>query len=413
MLSDKLTKKHFFTIEDFLQKYDILFSLDIKKGILLNFDIGLKNRSHNILQLAKIKHANNICNNFMNAYNGAHPFKIIENIDEIQHMIRNREYIYLIFKTQEEKIFGCVGAKLDFKNKRGYIFGFAIKKRYQGKCDNKKIYLSSLVYFLKQFKSQILVWTSELRPNSKIYEKEKRFFGLKPIAFMQNKDIFNNQIESEFFTIIHDKSVFLKYKTRKRIKIIKPVLDCYNYTNKRYNLGRPVIKNPILKLNKEKILRIKEEIIVKTLLDKYNDSITTIRIKNTDSYFQYQYNSYSNNIENINYHVDDLEELVVFLRRLRMTMEDKSIRYVECYVSAYSPKHQKIFYKAEFIPRGYLPWLQFNKKSNSFYDVILFNYSKEPIDLEIETNLISDTKELFKISSYQNKIMEIQINNLK
>ncbi len=400
-------QRNFITIDDFLNKYHIISFPNIKNGMIIDFNFGLGDRSHKILpilQIALPDHAKTICNIFKSAYDKTYPYKKLEDKKEIKYMIKSQQYMWFIFKTLDNEIVGCVGAKLELDKKKGYIFGFAIKKEYQGKIDNLKTWLCFIYYLWNFYKNKILIWTSEVRTYSKTPQYAESLVGLKPVGFLPNKDIFYNQVESEFFTIIHDKDVFDKYRSQKVNKIIRQVLVCYIYSNKRYNLGNIIIKNPNLNLNKEKILDFKNNIITKALFDKYDNSLTTMRIKNTSSYFQYQFNLYSNNIENIEYFIDDLEELVVYLRKLILFIKNHNIRYAECYVSARCPKHQKLFYQAGFIPRGYLPCLQFNKETNSFYDVILFNYYKQQINPNLESNLILETKELFRISQGENRL---------
>ena len=399
MFSNKPIKKNFFTLDDFLKKYDILPSLDIKKGILLDFEIGFGNRSHKILpilQLAQIKHADSISSIFKNAYNGTYPFKIFEDKEEIKNMINSKKYVFLIFKTLKNKIVGCVGAKLQFKLKKGYIFGYAIKKSYQGKLDSIKTWFTSLVYLWKNYYDKIFIWTSEVRTYRKTPQMGDSFVGLKPIAFLPNKDIFNNQIESEFFTIIYNKNVLKKYRSQKIPRIIRQVLNSYNYSNIRYGLGNPIVVSPTLNLNKEKIIKLKNGAIIRTKTDKYANKIIKILLNNSKSYFQFFYNSLNNNIEKIKYKIDNLEELTVFLRNLKLIIINFDIRYVECYVSAYKPKHQKLFYKAEFRPRGYVPCLIYDNDNDNFKDIIIFNYYKEEINPNLKLNLIPEARRLYR-----------------
>ena len=397
--------RKYITIDEYLDKYNHISLPNIKNGIIVDFNFGLDNRSHRILpiiQLATIKEAKMICKIFQNAYNNTYPFKKLEDKNEIKYMIKNQKYKWFIFRTIDNEIVGCVGAKLEFGKKRGYIFGFAIKKRFHGKIDLLKVWFITIYFLWNHYKNQILVWTSEVRTFCTIPQYAESLVGLMPVGFLPNKDMFNNKLESEFFFIVYDKDVFKKYRSRKKIRILKEILPYYKYCNDRYDLGRPIIKNPILNLNKRKILRLKDKIIIKTLSDKYNNKIKSLRIKNSKSYFQYQYNLISNNIDNIKYFIESLEELVVFIRELRIYTEKLNVNYIECYVSAYNPKIQKIFNEAGFKPRGYIPCLDYNKKTNSFQDYILFNHYKGSIDPIIESNLIIEAKRLYRIYQEQN-----------
>ena len=391
--------REYITIDDFLDKYNLIFFPNIKNGIIDDSNFRLGDKSHKILpivQLATIKHAKIICKIFKDVYNNTYPFKKLEDKNEIKYMIRSPKYKWLIFSTLDNEIIGCVGVKIKIKKKIGYIFGLAIKKRFQGKIDFKT-WLLSIYYLWNHYKNRILIWTSEVRTYSKTPLFGESLVGLKPVGFLPNKDIFNNKIESEFLTIVYDKDVFKKHRSPKKIRLLKEIQPIYEYSNERYDLGKPIYKSPILNLNKKKILRLKDKIIIKTISDKYQNTIKSMRIKNSNSYFQFQYNSINNNIENVKYFTEDLEELIIFIRKLRLFIEKYNVRYAECYVSAYSPKVQKVFYETGFRPSGYLPCIQYDKGTDSFQDTIIFNYYQGTIDPTLEDKLSKETKMLYRI----------------
>lgn len=398
MISERLVKSEILTINDFLEKYDILTSYNIKNGVVLDYNFGLGNRSHKILpviQLAQPKHAKYISKIFKEVYHGTYPFRRFENEREIEFMIKNPNYFLLIFKTIENKIVGCVGAKLNFKEKNGYIFGYVIKKEFQGKFDIKKSWIGSLVFIWKLFKNRILIWTSEVRTFCKTPQFCDSFVGLKPIAFLPNKDIFNNRIESEFFTIIYDELVMNKYRGKFIPKLIRQVLNYYYYSNRRYNIGKILIENPNLKLNKKLILELKNKLTIRTESDKFGIKFIKFSYNKQGSYFQFIYNSVSNNIEKITYRANFLEELWTYVEQLKLFIKKYNIRYVECFISAYKPNHQKIFCNNGFKPRGYIPFFHYNIEKGWFEDVVLFNYYKGKIDSNLKYNLIPETINLY------------------
>ena len=48
-------------------------------------------------------------------------------------------------------------------------------------------------------------------------------------------------------------------------------------------------------------------------------------------------------------------KLITILEKLIGILREKNIKYIEAYISAYKPNHQKVFYQAGFRPTGYFP----------------------------------------------------------
>ncbi|MBY9005234.1 MAG: hypothetical protein KGD63_00565 [Candidatus Lokiarchaeota archaeon] len=399
-ISDKIYKK-FTTIDDFIEKYHYISLANIRNGISLDFSLGLGNRSCKIipiLQLATPKHANIISNLFKDVYNGSYPYKQMEDKKQIENMIKSENYLWFVFKTKENQYVGCIGIELNFDIKKGYIFGLVIKKQFQGILDTFTIWLLFIYYIWFSYKNIILIWTSEIRTFIKKIQFATSLIGLIPIAFLPNKDIFNNKVESEFLNIIYDKKVFNRYRSKRTINIIKEVVFYFEYSKKKYNLESPKIENPKLNLDKKKILKLKDKITLNQFIGDYEIKKIRISLIDNESYFEFKYNLISNTIEKLDYYVTGLELLILLLRKLKMFIKNNNIRYAECFVSAYNSIYQKIFLKAGFEPKGYIPCFLYNKKKDNFEDTILFIYNRDPIDPYLEKSLIYETKKLYKIS---------------
>ncbi len=404
----------FFTIDDYINKYPYMSFTNIKNGILDDFNFNLENDSDKIIpivQLATPNDAKIISNLFKDVYEGKYPFKEMEDEKKIEDMIKSKNYIWCVFKIQNNKHVGCVGAKLNFETKKGCVFGFVIKREFQGITNNMRIFFLFIYYLWSYYKNVILVWTSEVRTYIKTPQFAESLVGFIPIGFLPNKDIFNDKIESEFLNIIYDKEVFNKYRSRKKIVIIKEVLGYFNYSQKKYGLESCELESPILNLNKKLLLELKDKITLDVIIEDNDITKIKILLEEYNSSLIFNYNIRSNNIENLEYHVSELEILVLFLRKLRIYINLNNIRYAECYVSAYKSKHQKIFLEAGFYPKGYIPCYQFNKKENNFEDSILFVYNKNPIDPHFEKNLIDETKKLYRLFQKGYYIENIQIKN--
>lgn len=391
-------EKSITTIDNFLN-YFYVSDINLYEGMLLDLDLGLS-REHNkpalIANVATETDANDISSVFKNAYNQTYPFKMLEDSREILRMIKSPEYIWIIYKLDSDNPIGCLGAQLDFENKLGYLFGFALKQKYQGNVDSLKAFILSLVFLWKEFQDKIFIWKSEVRTNSSVPQFANALVSLKPIGFLPNKDIFLPYIESEFLTISYFSDVLNEKRSNKNPKIIRQVLNCYRYSAEKYKLPIPKIKNPDLNLEKINKKLPEKSIIIRKETDKYGNNLISYSIKESFSFLRFLQNSINKNIEKVVYKSENHEDLIILLNKLFNFIKKEKIRYLECFVSAYEPIHQKIFYKFNCKPTGYIPCFSYNQKSNKFEDSILFTYHSGDLNPNIKNNLIPEAKKLLK-----------------
>lgn len=396
--SISLKKKEIINVDEFLDKFQYLSNLDLKNILNLNFELDFYYKSEKIcpiVELAKPEDSEEIANIFKEIYRGTYPYKQLEDVNSIKDMIIYPNYDWFIFKSPVNEIIGCFGADLEFNEKRAFLHGFMIKKKYHKTIDVFKAFIGCITYLWKKYKDKIFLWYGEMRTNEAISQFFTSLIGMKPIAFLPNKDTFFNKIESDIFHVIYSKAALNDYRFEEKPKIIRQVLNCYNYTNKRYRLGLPIVENPKITLDQEKIKSIKTLVSKKIKEEKFGIQKIKFSIKNTSSYFKFILNTYSKNIEKIEYNIINLEELYVFIEKLQEIIKEMDINYTECFVSSYKPKHQKIFYNTGFRPRGYIPSWNYNKEIEKFEDQIVFNYFKGNIDKNIK--IIPETNELLEI----------------
>jgi len=397
MISSKLIIKPIITINEFLKVYEGDIGPDFQKILSLDFNLKIKKPSQKInpiIKLAKSEEAKEITQIFREIYKGTYPYKQMEDVQEVKKMINDPNYKWFLFKKKSNEIIGCFGAHMEFEKKRGFLYGFNIKNKYQKIIDSFKIFIGCIIFLWETYKNKILIWYGEMRTNETASQFSTSVIGLKPIGFLPNKDIFFNQIESDILHVIYDEEVLYKYRRKKDPKIIRQILNCYAYSNKRYHIGTPIIKNPNIKLNPKKLKKIKEKIVKKREKDKFDNEVITLSIKNSNSYFKFIHNPFSRNFEKTIYNAALLEELFSFIQELKELIKNLEINYFECFVSSYEPEHQKIFLDAGFKPRGYIPCWKYNKDKNLFEDQIIFNYYKGKIDKNIK--LIPETKDLLQ-----------------
>ncbi|MFX0017595.1 MAG: hypothetical protein ACFFBT_09805 [Promethearchaeota archaeon] len=392
--SISLKKKEIINVDEFLEKYQYLSNLDLKHILNLDFELDFYYKSEKIcpiVKIAKPEDSEEIANIFKEIFRGTYPYKYLEDNKSIKDMIIHPNYEWFIFKSPANEIVGCFGADLELEEKRAFLHGFMIKRKYQKTIDVFKAFIGCITYLWKKYREKIFLWYGEMRTNEAISQFFTSLIGMKPIAFLPNKDIFCNRVESDILHAIYSKIVLNDYRFKEKPKIIRQVLNCYNYTNKRFQLGLPIVENPKIILDQEKIKIIKTLVSKKAEEDKFGFQKIKYSIKNTNSYFQFILNPYSKNIEKVEYSVSNLEELIVFLERLMELAKKQNLNYIECFVSSYKPKDQKVFLNAGFNPRGYVPCWRYNKSINFFEDYIVFNFFKGKIDQNMK--IIPETEQ--------------------
>jgi len=397
MLSNRAALKEINTVNDFLEIYEDSIRIDSKNLLNAEFELignRLSQKISPILEKAELNDANEIVQIFKEVYHGKYPYKVMESEQEVRDMISNPKYEWILFKVGINNIVGCVLAELNFKKKKGIMHGFIVRKQYQKIIDALMACIGSITYFWKTYKDKIMVWSAEVRTNDTAPQYCGLMCGIKPIAFLPNKDVFDDKVESDVMIIAYDDRVIKEYRSKDEPRIIRQILDSYVYSSKRYDLGTPYIENPNIVYDPIISDRIREKIEKKIEKDKFGNETIIFSIKDTNSYIKFLYNPYSKNIERTRYEIKNLEELFVLLEEVKKLIQEYEANYFECFVSAYKPTHQKIFHDAGFKSTGYVPCWYYNKKLECFEDRIVFNYYKGSIERDIK--LIPEAIELLK-----------------
>lgn len=397
MLLNKLVVKPVITVNDLLEGFNESRPVDFQQILDLDFELNINHDNLKIspvIKLANSEDAKEISKIFKEVYKGTYPYKQMEDLKEVENMIKSPNFHWFLFKMSSNHTIGCFGVHLEIEKKRGLLFGFVLKKKYQKVIDTLKTFAACLLFVCNKYKDDILLWYGEIRTNEDSPQFITSSCGMKPIALLPNKDIFYNKIESDVLHVIYTEEALKKYRSKEKPKIIRQILGSYVYSNNRFRLGSPKVANPKLSYNKKKLTNIKKGIIKKTEEDKYGNQIITFSIKNSNSYFKFLYNSYIQIFEKTTYKVKNSEELYIFLQEVKYLMKRLDIRYFESYVSPYNCIHQKIFFDAGLKPRGYVFSWEFNKKKNVFEDRVVFNLFKGNIDKNIQ--LIPETIELLQ-----------------
>ena len=383
----------------FLKTFYGMGNTNIRTGMDLPFELTEKARDDKIspiLQLAAPKDAQAIVDIYLDIYQGAYPYKEMEDVEEVKHMIEDSNYRWLLFKTPEErKIAGCFTYVLDFDKKVGYMRGFNIKREYQGTLDAVKAVIGSMIGIWTEYRNKIKLWYCENRTAHTKSQYLSNVCGIKAIAFLPNKDIFNGKPESDILHIVYEHDTLTDLRSSETPVIIPEVESLFEFSNERYELGESRIKTQFQPLDLRKFGSIKHRLQKNSKKDKFGYETITLSLDHSDSYFRFLYTPQANNFEKTEYKVTNKEELFIFLQEWLSYIEEYGVRYAECYVSAYEPDHQYLFRRVGFRPRGYIPSWNFSSQTLNFEDAIVFNWCKAPL---AEPKLLKSGQKIFSLT---------------
>ena len=390
------------SINQFLKSFENFGKPEIKQGLHLNFEIISKVRERKItpiLKLAKPGDAIKIVEICKEAYEGTYPYKEMEDEIAVKKMIENPLYQFILFKDNNDYAMGCFKCILDFRNKKGYMGGFMLKKKYHGRLDVIKTIMGSFLWMWNNFKNDILVWYCENRTAHSTSQYITSICGIKTIALLPNKDIFFHKVESDVLGVIYVERALRKLRQKKLPRLIKEVNGCFSYSNKLFNLGSKIIENPKISLNNTQIKNLKNRLSVQIEKLDFGYETISFSIKGSDSYFSFLHTTHLQNFEKTKYNVQNLEELHVFVHRFMKYVKKCKIRYCEVFVSAYKPYHQKLFLTMGLKPSGYVPSWIYDKEKNEFNDNIVFNYFTGEIGNNLK--LLPECTELISIIEHR------------
>lgn len=383
----------------FLETFLDMGRPNIKSGMDLPFELTKKAREEKIspiLQLATPLDAPEIVDIYLDIYKGTYPYKEMENANEVKKMIESSGYRWLLFKIpNKRKIAGCFTYQLDFEKKQGYMRGFNVKPQFQGILDSVKAVIGSMIGVWTEYRDKIKIWYCENRTAHTKSQYLSNVCGIKPIAFLPNKDIFNKNIESDIMHIAYENDVLTTLRSPKVPEFISEVGPLYKYASKRYFLSDYKVNKDPHPLDLRNIVKRSSQLKVFTKKDKFGYETITFSLGKSGSYFKFLYTPQVQNFEKTEYHVSNKEELFTFLRMWIEYIKKYEVRYAECLVSAYKPEHQQLFRKLGFYPRGYIPSWHFNNSTKTFEDCIMFNWCKNK--LQHEPKLLKSSQNLLDL----------------
>ncbi|MBD3254998.1 MAG: hypothetical protein GF383_07885 [Candidatus Lokiarchaeota archaeon] len=370
------------TIGEFLEVFRDVPS-DIREGMPLNFHLPFiyqNSRASPVLFLASPEDAREVVEICKDAYEGSYPYKEMEDIEYVRRKIVAPDYHVILFKHLNGRIVGCFKCFLDFDAKKGYMGGFMIKKAFQSKIDVVKAIVGSYIWMWREFRDEILVWYCENRTAHATSQYMTEVCGIKTVAFLPNKDVFYNEIESDVIGIIYDELALDALRAKNVPTIIPEIANVFFFADKRYALGSVRFQHIAMGLNPLKVRKYAKliKITVKklTYCEKAVYEIVTFRMFGTKSHFSFVHTIFSENLEKVEYAVENSEQLKAFVDEFIRFASERNLRYQEVFVSAYEPAHQRVFFEAGFEPRGYVPSWKYDNEVGYFEDCVVFNRFK-------------------------------------
>ena len=386
-----------YTIDGFLEGFSNINLPDLKQGAEIELIRDSKENDQKyipVIRLATSDDAREITEVFKEAYSGTYPFKELEDVENVAKLIDEQKIAFNIGRDSDNTLVGFFMVRLELEQKRGYIGGLAIRNKYKGRLDLFKVAILSFLSLFRSFKGLVTRWYGETRTAHSKAQYLTSLIGARIIAYLPNKDIMQHKVESELMHITYDREALANRKSRNPPKIIEEVLNCFLYSNRRYNLGPIEIVSPNLSFDNKKTKEYQTKIEVKKDIQNFGYEIISFHIQKSKSYFSFLYTPQLQNIEKVDYKIDNLEELTAFLLYLKDFMKIHSIRYFECYISSHKPNEQFVFYKMGFQPRGYISAWNYIENEGRYEDCIVFNYFTGEINKSAQ--IIPDGVELLK-----------------
>jgi hypothetical protein len=368
------------TVDQFLQLFSDKLNLEkiYNGGMPLNFELKNGDRSNNrispILKLATPEDAKELVAICREVYEGTYPYREMQDEQVVLSMLKSPNHYFILFKDTIGNIMGSFRCALDFKNKKGYMGGFMLRKPYQKSVDVVKAIVGSYVWMWSTFSNKILVWYCENRTAHSTSQYMTAVCGIKTVGILPNKDIFYGIIESDVMGVIYCEKVLSYFRSPQRPLLIPHVLNCFFHVRKLYKLEKYTIFYSKIKLDYKKVQELSDKIKRTVHQDQFGYETITLSLPYSDSYFTILHTIHLQNLEKAEYQVENVEELYSFLKEILLLINEKKIRYCELFASAYKPDYQTILYQLGFVPRGYVPCWKYNKETGFFEDYILFNH---------------------------------------
>ncbi|MHA1298588.1 MAG: GNAT family N-acetyltransferase [Candidatus Helarchaeota archaeon] len=303
---------------------------------------------YNIRDL-KSEDAEEIVKLFNVIYNGDYPLPEYLDVNWIKAQVGNPNLIFKVFENENQNFLGC--GVLDFDPLRGTLCGCrtVIYPEYQGNGIFSGAVMDTARQILKELgeKVKIFYGTSRMVPGQSSMQRILEKSGFKPVAFLLDMDTGVGDRESEMYQAMIFSHAF---KKRRKNPVIIPEIEKIICAVKRN--FRHIKDYEIKRINK--IPNNGSKVVLFETKHKYYTNLT---LKCCDNYIKVEINLKSKSASVTKYHCEEKKGFLSLLLNLTKELKRRGIKYLEAYVNAYEPHHQKAFYQASFKIVGYIPSL--------------------------------------------------------
>ena len=293
--------------------------------------------------------AENIVRLYNDIYNGNYPCR--EYLDEewVKSQVGKLDKFYKIIVDQEDNFVGCGMMELD--SRRGVLYGraTAVCLKYQEKGIMGGIGMQTAQQVMNELNGKIKMFYCLTRttPGDTGMQRTLEKVGLRPIAILPDLDTGIGIRETEMFQALIFTPAFKK--RRKNPVVIPELKNILKAVRKQY---RQVKDYSILEVDNIPI--IKNGIMIGTFEDVH-EYYTYIELSCNQNHIKIEINPKAESAEVLEYNCQDEEIFLLLLSKIVKKMRQRNIKYLESYVSAYEPTHQKAFIQAGFKATGYIP----------------------------------------------------------
>ncbi|MHA1377993.1 MAG: GNAT family N-acetyltransferase [Candidatus Helarchaeota archaeon] len=282
-------------------------------------------------------------------YNGNYPLQEYLDIDWIKSQVNNPNRYFKVFEDSENNFLGC--GVIDFDPDNGILYGgrTVIYPEYQGKGILGGVGMETTRQIMRELNGKVKIFygTSRMVPGDTGMQRTLEKIGFKPVAFLPDLDIGVGVRESEIFQALIFSYAFKK--RRRNPRLLPEFKNVINAVQKQYRQIKDYIFEAV-----EEIVEPNNKLMV-GIFEDIHDYYIYITISCGPNRIKIEINPKSKSAEIQEYNCHDESKFLLILKKLVKKMNERNIKFLEAHVSAYLPKHQKIFLQAGFKATGYIP----------------------------------------------------------
>ncbi len=364
-----------------------------------------------ISQPSTLREAYEIVGIYRAIYGNSYPYKEMLDPNYIFASFTKSTFYWGVFrdirlKSSKSSIIGCFTFEIDFNSRSAYMRGLNIHPHYQKKVNCKQLAYGLIHQFFNEYHDHIDKWYNEARTAHDIVQYLSYQIGANPYAFLEGKDYFNNQKESDLLMISYFNRAL--YETRySPEKIHNALISNYSHIASQHGFSDPI---EIITYNDNEFIIDPREVLqtMKEINRSYTQDshgYTHIRLfhQQSGSSLIALHTHSVKNIEKITYQYTNINIMMAFIACLHQYQRNHHIEYIEYCIPVEDTEITQILLTATYKIGGYLPaWIP-GVGGDVFHDAALLFWRAPDVKIPIPT-LIKAAKYLDKSEFAEKKI---------